>query len=106
LAGSQNGQLLALAVRELEVLVTIDRRMKYQQNFQKLPIGIVVIDTRDTRFESIHAHVEELREAIARVKPGEMISVPEPPNSLQQAARDCWLAPSARPYRWGQTFGR
>jgi predicted nuclease of predicted toxin-antitoxin system len=72
----KNGQLLALAVREFEVLVTIDQRMKYQQNFQKLPIGIVVIDTRDTRFESIRAHVEELREAIARVKPGEMISVP------------------------------
>jgi hypothetical protein len=51
--------------------------MKYQQNFQKLPIGIVVIDTRDTRFESIRAHVEELREAIARVRPGEMISVPQ-----------------------------
>jgi len=72
----KNGQLLALAVRAFEVLVTIDQRMKYQQNLQKLPIGIVVIDTRDTRFESIRAHVEELREAISRVGPGEMISVP------------------------------
>ena len=72
----KNGQLLAQAVREFEVFVTIDQRMRYQQNLQKLPIGIVVIDARDTRFESILAHVEELREAIARVRPGEVILVP------------------------------
>ena len=73
----KNGQLLERAVREFEVLVTIDQRMRYQQNLQALTIGIVVIDTRDTRFESIRAHVEELREAIARVGPGEVILVPK-----------------------------
>ena len=72
----KNGQLLARAVREFEVLVTIDQRMRYQQNLHDLSLGIVVIDTRDTRFESIRAHVEELREAIARVRPGEVILVP------------------------------
>jgi predicted nuclease of predicted toxin-antitoxin system len=72
----KNGRLLALAVREFEVLVTIDQRMRYQQNLHKLPIGIVVIDTRDARFQSIRAHVDELREAIARVGPGEIILVP------------------------------
>lgn len=72
----KNGQLLARAVREFEVLVTIDQRMRYQQNLQSLSLGIVVIDTRDTRFESIRAHVEELREAIASVRPGEVILVP------------------------------
>jgi len=72
----KNGQLLARAAREFEVLVTIDQRMRYQQNLQDLPLGIVVIDTRDTRFESIRAHVEELREAITVVRPGEVILVP------------------------------
>lgn len=72
----KNGQLLALAVGEFEVLVTIDQRMRYQQNLRELSIGIVVIETRDTRFESIRAHVEELREAIARVRPGQVILVP------------------------------
>ena len=57
----KNGQLLARAVQEFEVLVTIDQRMRYQQNLQKFPIGIVVIDSRDTRFESMGAHVKELR---------------------------------------------
>jgi predicted nuclease of predicted toxin-antitoxin system len=72
----KNGQLLALAVRQFEVLVTIDQRMRYQQDLHKLPIGIVVIDTRDARLQSIRAHVSELREAIARVRPGEIILVP------------------------------
>jgi len=72
----KNGQLLALAVEEFDVFVTIDQRMRHQQNLKELSIGIVVIDTRDTRFETIRAHVEELREAIARVRPGEVILVP------------------------------
>lgn len=72
----KNGQLLARAVQEFDVLVTIDQRMRYQQNLQKLPTGIVVIEARDTRFENIRAHVEELREAIASVGAGEVILVP------------------------------
>jgi len=72
----KNGELLALALREFDVLVTIDQRMRHQQHLEKLSIGIVVIDTRDTRFESIRAHIEELREAIARVRAGEVILVP------------------------------
>lgn len=72
----KNGELLARAVQEFEVLVTIDQRMRYQQNLHTLTMGVVVIDSRDTRFESIRAHVQELREAIARVRPGEVILVP------------------------------
>ncbi|HEY2093175.1 MAG TPA: hypothetical protein VGJ81_14925 [Thermoanaerobaculia bacterium] len=75
----KNGELLARAVQEFDVLVIIDQRMRYQQNLPKLPLGIVVIDTRDTRFESIRAHVKELREAIARVRPGQVVSVPGTP---------------------------
>lgn len=74
-ASFKNGQLIALAAREFEVFVTIDQRLRYQQNVEKLPIGIVVIDTRDTRFPSIRAHVEELREAIVRVRAGEVLLV-------------------------------
>ena len=59
----KNGQLLAVAGREFEVLVTIDQRMRYQQNLENLAIGIVVIDARDTRF----------------ARPGEVISVPRTP---------------------------
>jgi hypothetical protein len=72
----QNGQLLAHAVREFQVLVTLDQPMLYQQNLPALPIGIVVIATRNTRLKSIRAHVDELRNAIARVGPGEVIVVP------------------------------
>src|SRR5437763_15501171 len=72
----KNGQLLALAAEEFDVLVTIDQRMRYQQHLPKLSIGIVVIDTRDTRFETIRTYVEELREAVARVGAGEVILVP------------------------------
>jgi hypothetical protein len=72
----KNGQLLAVAAPDFDVLVTIDQRMRFQQDVRELLIAIVVIDTRDTRFESIRAHVDELRDAIARVAPGEIILVP------------------------------
>ena len=34
---------------DFDVLVTIDQRMRYQQNFARTDIGVVVIDVRDTR---------------------------------------------------------
>lgn len=40
----KNGALLARATAAFEVLVTIDQRMRYQQNMSRLTIGVVVIE--------------------------------------------------------------
>ena len=71
----RNGELLRRAEKTFEVLVTADRRMQYQQRLSSFAIGIIVIITPRLRLQELRTVVEELRESIARVKPGEWIDI-------------------------------
>jgi hypothetical protein len=70
-----NGELLEQASTEFDVFVTIDQRMRYQQNLSRFRIGVVVIEVPDTRFVYLRALVPDLNEAIANVAPGEVVFV-------------------------------
>ena len=75
----KNGELLKRASATFDVLVTIDQRMRYQQNVTSLTIGVVAIEIPDTRITFLYPLVPQLRDAIQRVKPGEVLVVkPEP----------------------------
>ena len=71
----KNGQLLRRAEPTFEVLVTADRRMKYQQNLASFSMGVVVIKTPRLQLRLLLTVIEELREAIRTVKPGEHIVI-------------------------------
>ena len=71
----KNGQLLLRAAVNFDVFVTIDQRMRYQQNMPRFDIGVVVIEVPDTRFVHLRALVPELNEAIASVTRGEVMIV-------------------------------
>jgi hypothetical protein len=71
----RNGALLREASGTFDVLVTIDQRMRYQQNVRQFELGIVVIEVRDTRLIHLRPLLADLRDAIARVTTGEVIVV-------------------------------
>jgi predicted nuclease of predicted toxin-antitoxin system len=71
----RNGMLLREASGSFDVLVTIDQRMRYQQNVRQFDLGIVVIEVPDTRLVHLRPLVSELRDAIERVQTGEVIVV-------------------------------
>lgn len=70
----KNGELLRLSAPVFDVLVTADKRLRYQQSIAKHNIGVVVIATRDTRLPRLQ-QVQELRTAIRDVAPGTVIIV-------------------------------
>lgn len=74
----KNGELLRRAPEAFDVLLTIDQRMRYQQNVPRLKIGVVVIEIPDTRLVHIRPLVPQIQEAIETVKPGEVIVVKPP----------------------------
>jgi hypothetical protein len=76
----KNGELLRRASGAFDVLVTTDQRMRYQQNLPRFPIGVVVIEAPDTRLIHLRPLVPEIREAIGKVGPGEVVVV-KPPDS-------------------------
>jgi len=74
----KNGALLREASGSFDVFVTIDQRMRYQQNVTQFAIGIVVIEIPDTRLRYLRLLVPELRAAIATVEPGKVVIITAP----------------------------
>ena len=75
-AGTKNGALLR-AAREagIQVLVTVDRRIEYQQNISKSGVALVVLEARSTRMPDILPLVPALRAVLPLVRVGEVTHV-------------------------------
>jgi len=74
--GFENGELLAL-IREagFEAFVTVDQNLVYQQNLRAVGIRVIVLVARTNRLQDLQPLVPSLRDALARLQPGEMIRV-------------------------------
>ena len=74
-AGLENGNLLREAASKFDVLLTADKRMRYQQNVSKFAIGIVVIETFDTRIRNLRRFIPQLRAALSTVSERNVVVV-------------------------------
>jgi hypothetical protein len=71
----KNGELLRRAEDSFDVFLTADRRMRYQQNLTSFRIGVVVIITPRLQLQMLETAVPQLRSAISRVSPGDVVHV-------------------------------
>jgi hypothetical protein len=70
-AGTQNGALLRAARHAgFEMLVTVDRRMEYQQNIAQSGMALVVLRARSTWMPDLLPLVPELLLALRDARPG------------------------------------
>jgi len=53
-------------------LITVDRRLPFQQNLSRFLIAVVVLRARSTRLEELRRLVPELLVALRGAKPGEV----------------------------------
>jgi len=74
-ASIENGQLLALAAREFDVFVTIDRNVAFQQNLTTLPIPVIVLRAPTNRLAGLRLLVPNLLPAITSAEPGSVTIV-------------------------------
>jgi hypothetical protein len=73
-----NGALLDAAEEAgFEVLLTTDRRIRYQQNLQARRIALVVL-TGSTRWSRIRQHAARIAAVVAAVTPGSYAEVEIP----------------------------
>jgi len=70
-----NGHLLRTAQQDFDVLLTVDRGIRYQQPAHEFEIGIVIVLVFNNNVKSFLPLLDEIREAISRVKPGEVLIV-------------------------------
>ena len=79
--GLKNGILL----REMRdagfgALVTIDRRMEYQQNIPRSGVGMVVLHSFRARIAELGPLASEIAAALDVIQPGDIIHLTAPPS--------------------------
>jgi predicted nuclease of predicted toxin-antitoxin system len=74
-AGVKNGELLRLAAKEFDVLLTVDRNMEYQQNFSGLALAVVVIHAASNDISALRPLLGKVREIISRAESGNVVHV-------------------------------
>ena len=75
----EDGPLLALAMKEFDVLLTIDSRMEFQQNIPKFQIGVIVVHVPKNQIAHYRMLQKELLLAVEKIQPGQVIHVRTPP---------------------------
>lgn len=68
-ASIKNGELLALAAGEFDVLLTADKGMEYQQNLATLPVAILIVLARSNRLVDLASAVPTILTALAELPP-------------------------------------
>jgi hypothetical protein len=66
----RNGELLALAEKEFDVFVTVDRNLSFQQNIPAFAIAVVVLRARSNRLADLRPLIAALLTAISNAKKG------------------------------------
>ena len=74
-AGKENGELLGLANVEFEAFVTLDRKLRYQQNLVGLKIAIIVLRGHSNRLKHLRPSFQSCIETLRSIQPGTVIEL-------------------------------
>lgn len=67
----ENGDLLALAAKQFDVFITIDRNLSFQQNLPKFDIAVLILRARSNRLRDLRPLVPKLLQTLPRAKCGQ-----------------------------------
>ena len=70
----RNGELLAKAEAEFDLLITTDRNLRQQQDLTALRIAILVLPT--TSWPRLQRITREIAAAVGSLKPGQYVELP------------------------------
>jgi hypothetical protein len=71
----RNGALIATAARQFEAMVTTAKKIRYEQNLDKLPIAIIELNTKFTRFDDLKTLAPYLEAALTSTGKYRFVSV-------------------------------
>jgi hypothetical protein len=74
--GLQDGPLLDAIAGEIDVLITADKGLRYQQRLQGRSFAVIVLRARTNRLDSLQPLVPALLQILSEVKPGEVREIP------------------------------
>ena len=72
----KNGELLKLMLEEdFDTLFTFDKNLQFQQNFEKYPIAVVVLNAADNTYSTLSKLVPQIKELLERDLPAGPVEV-------------------------------
>ena len=74
-AGKRDGELLLLAEGEFDVLLTVDRRLRYQQNLSVFNIAVIVMVAATNRLLDLQPLMPGVLEKLSDAKRGQVTVV-------------------------------
>ena len=74
-AGTKNGKLLALAEKEFDVFITVDRNLSFEQNLPKFNIAVVVLKASSNRLADLQPLVPKILEILPNLVKGQAVVV-------------------------------
>ena len=74
-AGIENGDLLAIAQSEFDVVLTTDKGIKYQQNFTGRDIAVITLRAFDNRLPKLTPLMPQVLALLPAVEPGRVYMV-------------------------------
>jgi predicted nuclease of predicted toxin-antitoxin system len=77
-SGKENGELLGLAEAQYEVLITIDKNIRYQQNLAGRKTSILIIHSESNDYEDVRKHIPAALDALESIRPGKFVEVGSP----------------------------
>jgi predicted nuclease of predicted toxin-antitoxin system len=68
-----NGELLAAAEAEFDLLVTTDQNLQYQQRLAGRRLAILILPT--TSWPALRRHDQQIAEAVKALRPGDVVKI-------------------------------
>lgn len=81
-AGVKNGKLLAVAVEEFDVFVTVDRNLSFRQNIPQFDIAVVVLQAPSNSLAALKPLASNLLAVLDSANKGQVTVVTECDRSL------------------------
>ena len=76
----RNGKLLATVMHSFDVLLTVDKNMKREQNLDALPLAVIVLDVLRNTPEELRPFAPFVEEVLPSLRTGQMVEI----NSIGQ----------------------
>jgi uncharacterized protein DUF5615 len=71
----KNGRLLALAEKDFDIFVTVDRNLSFQQNLPKFKIAVLVLSAPSNRLIDLRTLVPKCLAAFPALRKGEAVVI-------------------------------
>ncbi|MEN3329231.1 MAG: hypothetical protein V7638_4038 [Acidobacteriota bacterium] len=76
LNGLKNGQLLRAAVEGgFDVLITVDQRLRFQQNLSQFNLAVIILGAKPCRYPQLKLIVPKVVKTLKTIRPGDCVVV-------------------------------